>query len=1386
MRRLKNGPSGPISLAVIAITSGMAVIGCSVTDNPSGKSDGKGATPTAGGSTASSPPTGNSTANKPFDYGRPNVDARGTSAGTLAAPPPSATASAQSLAQKAVAQGATVRFSSKTGAASRLSKLGAPLSAASAKSAEAVALEYLAANGALFNVSAGDLAKTKFVRNFKTKHNGVTHLTLQFLAKGLDVFESQLAINVTQQGQVINVAGEPIHNAEAYINTETPQISSADALTNAANDTSVQAVLRPSFKGLAYFAVDATHLRLAWRIEFSDADSPNMYDTLVDAVDGRLLWRKLLTNYQHGEVYVEESPVPDVPIGTGAGAVPRVDTDFNGGDFFAAGDVHFDWWNGVAPTTTTSNNVDAYADVDSDNAPDAGSRPTAGAGNDFTFPINLTQSPLTWQPASVVNLFYWGNRLHDYFYDKGFDEAAGNFQTANFGLGGLGGDALLAEAHDGANNPKLRCNSWNNTPGDGSPPRVEMWLCDAVAPELDTGLDSYLVGHEYAHGIHVRLVNISGNQQAGEGWADYLGLGPLLESTDPYDGQYGFGNYGFNAPNTGVRSFPYSTDTSVFSLSYNDLPNAASCTTRTCSNNAALICDEDTDCAAPGTCPWLPCSTDTQCKPPVTTIDQGTCVTEVHFAGSIWANALHIVRFNLIAKYGFDPGLRTSDVLVLDGMKLSPANPTFLDGRDAILSADQVNNAGANACLIWDGFAKTGMGFSATTTGVNDLLPVEAYDLPPACRATATLSGTTNLGDTCPGDAVTETLTISNTGQGELIVTSVERVAGSTDIVVDIPPDLPQLIDAGDDVDFTVRCTPTSSSPISTTIRVRSNDPTNPVLDRVFTCAATPFDLEPPADQTLAFCATSENVVVGEATAANCDPSITGQVISTNGVTLVPPLDVTGGQVTLGIGTHVIRWHADDGFQTEDVYQTVTVGTAIQANGTYYVRDRADVQDLGGNPAGVLNSGTGLTSIGGDGATVGGIIAGGDVDVAFNGYVYGDIKAVGDIDVGDPGKHFGNELSVASTGLPPLPTLPPFPPANTTDRWINPNDNVSLPPGNYRSVGVNGNPSPSQQAILRLSAGDYFFTNLYLNSAGLVVVAQPGTRLFVRSNLTFNTSIRTAVGSNTLAPVFLGVAGTGQVALYAPFTGTVVAPNRNLVVGTANGMRYEGAFYAQGIDVTPNSLLVCNAGLTSVTTPTCANGVLNPGETDVDCGGPTCAPCGTGDTCLVGADCTSGVCPLGICVAPACNDGVKNGSETAVDCGGSCSACPVPCSGATYQATSMFHSTGNAWWQGGWNIYSNGYISTSHTFSPGPSVITVRAFGQQALNVLPHMLVTVGGTPIAPTAGVSVGTGGFANYNFTFNATAGAKEIRVVYDNDASGSFGDRNLIVQTVTVACP
>ena len=81
--------------------------------------------------------------------------------------------------------------------------------------------------------------------------------------------------------------------------------------------------------------------------------------------------------------------------------------------------------------------------------------------------------------------------------------------------------------------------------------------------------------------------------------------------------------------------------------------------------------------------------------------------------------------------------------------------------------------------------------------------------------------------------------------------------------------------------------------------------------------------------------------------------------------------------------------------------------------------------------------------------------------------------------------------------------------------------------------------------------------------------------------------------------------------------------------------------------------------------PTCADGVKNGGEPNVDCGGP-CPPCAdAGARCRSGGDCASRVCRGGVCAAAACDDGVYNGAETGVDCGGGCGGCPgVSCSAA--------------------------------------------------------------------------------------------------------------------------
>ena len=69
----------------------------------------------------------------------------------------------------------------------------------------------------------------------------------------------------------------------------------------------------------------------------------------------------------------------------------------------------------------------------------------------------------------------------------------------------------------------------------------------------------------------------------------------------------------------------------------------------------------------------------------------------------------------------------------------------------------------------------------------------------------------------------------------------------------------------------------------------------------------------------------------------------------------------------------------------------------------------------------------------------------------------------------------------------------------------------------------------------------------------------------------------------------------------------------------------------------------------------CHDGILDHDETDVDCGGPVCAPCQLGQACLAAIDCASQVCGASdggqrVCATP-CADGFMDGTETDTDCG---------------------------------------------------------------------------------------------------------------------------------------
>ena len=518
--------------------------------------------------------------------------------------------------------------------------------------------------------------------------------------------------------------------------------------------------------------------------------------------------------------------MPNNPIGPSPTSVPRVDHPFHGAGQvfppiagspnFTHDDDHYDWWNGSGEadrSRTFSNNVIAQDDRDKTNS--SGS-PVVVGGDDFTQPLDLTMEPSTYTPAAVVNLFYWTNFYHDITYRFGFTEAWSNYQVNNFGHPGLGGDPVLADAQDGADHPNdpdpgdNLCNANFNTNAlEGSPGRVQMYVCNSASPRLDGDFSSGTIIHELHHGLAERIrPSLHGGAQGGgmgEGGGDFQDIAFLVKPGDDLNGLYGHSQY-YTSNANGNRGEPYTIRPSY--------PNT-----------------------------------------------YGDMIDEVHANGEIWANALWIARALLAARYGFVGATSASIQLQIDGYKLAPADPDFLDMRDHIILADQVDYDGANECLLWQAFARQGMGVSATSTGNDDENPVEAFDVPLDCLPVISLNPTNMDFGLIPVDPVNDeigtgsmNLNVCNTGNGaDLFLTNVviqgEDPDSDFSVALPNPNGFPVQVSHDFCFPLEVSCNPSMSGLISGNLQVESSDPLNPVLTSVdVSCTGAVPAIQVPGD----------------------------------------------------------------------------------------------------------------------------------------------------------------------------------------------------------------------------------------------------------------------------------------------------------------------------------------------------------------------------------------------------------------------------------------------------------------------------------------------------------------------------------------------------------
>lgn len=495
---------------------------------------------------------------------------------------------------------------------------------------------------------------------------------------------------------------------------------------------------------LTWLPLSAGEMRLAWDVTTFSLERNEMYQTLVDTESGELLYRRSLTadiSNATYRVYTTESPSPfspghETPSSLQPAYVNRVLLTTQALNTTASPNGWIDDGN----METNGNNVDAHTDTDN-NIADL-PRPNGGAGRVFDFPMDLTQAPSTYKDASITQLFYWCNFMHDRMYEMGFTESAGNFQVNNFGRGGVGNDPVQADAQDGSGTD----NANFSTPADGGSGRMQMYLWTGPTPDRDGSFEAEVVLHEYGHGVSNRLVgggvgiSALSSRGMGEGWSDFYGLALTAEAGDNPHGNWaraGYSRYqtsGWYSENYyyGARRYSYSTDMLKNPHTLKDIDPTQVDWHTSVPRNPTYAATQD--------------------------------ATQVHYQGTVWCAMLWDMRTNLILKHGFATGNDRAIRLVTDGMKLSPVNPNFIQARDGIIQATLVAFPG-DLGEVWTAFAKRGAGqgatapASSTTTGI-----VESYTVPDDLQINDRSGWNVSGNKGGPFTPATKVLTLSNSG----------------------------------------------------------------------------------------------------------------------------------------------------------------------------------------------------------------------------------------------------------------------------------------------------------------------------------------------------------------------------------------------------------------------------------------------------------------------------------------------------------------------------------------------------------------------------------------------------------------------------------------------
>ncbi len=783
------------------------------------------------------------------------------------------------------------------------------------------ALKHLEKNHERFDLTEGDVQDLIVRDNYTSKHNGVQHIYLQQQHKGIPVHNAIVNINVTESGKVLNTGNRFVNHLTKKINTDLPTLSASQAVQAAARHLELNFAdainVEKSEEGLTQKTVlnvpdlsldpipaelvyqpfeEDNSVRLAWNLLIRTTDYKDAWNVRIDAMTGELLdkYNQVIhCNFgtpdpsciEHGHHHF-----PPVSTTSTAASVPN---DYNVYAFPIESPIHGERsivnspWEAAGPdaspfgwhsdgnadfTTTRGNNVRAQEDR---NGNDGFGYSPESPTLDFNYPLDFNLPPSEYQDAAITNLFYWCNLMHDVWYQYGFDEPSGNFQANNRDQGGIGVDAIQADAQDGSGTNNANFQSG----GDGSFARIQMfewsnqnivpplnisfppiisgtyngslagfdpplpldplegdvvvaydastnptWCCEVIAnadevagnialiergdcwfvekianaedagaiaviiynnepgngtiplgapdgfandlnipaimignndaqdileaidlglpvsvslqgtphsnlPNLDGDLDGGIISHEYGHGLSIRMTGgpssggcLGNEEQMGEGWSDWFGLMMTMTAEHDRNTPRGYGTYASSQSidGTGIREAPYTTNFAINNYTYG------------ATNNPNL---------------FVP-----------------------HSIGFVWATILWEATWDMIDMYGFDPDLHNGTggnnimmQLVIDGIKLQPCSPGFIDGRDAILLADEINYGGEHVCMLWEAFARRGLGGSASQGNSSSRFDqTEAFDIGAACVPNIRLSMEASTDSVNAGENIGYTFTVTN------------------------------------------------------------------------------------------------------------------------------------------------------------------------------------------------------------------------------------------------------------------------------------------------------------------------------------------------------------------------------------------------------------------------------------------------------------------------------------------------------------------------------------------------------------------------------------------------------------------------------------------------